>query len=1077
MEVMPTLTRMAHQPLQLWSKIRSDLNEILYTDDAIKQEFFVLSESKLGHNVKTGEEFFEALDNNFSEHCDVVEFVINLTEEIRLHVDDGATKMADTLRQYLQSLKDYDKELTSKGLGQKCFVGRQHELDLILRTIKYDECVKGILIHGMGGMGKTSLAVEGCRRLYIEDKWNVCKIDLREYSALRDLICNTLTKLGEKLSVSSTDQNADDLSGENQKYLKELLIRRCCDQTTNTVFFFDNIDDILEKDRNQFMLFTQQLLEKLPSFCANDDSQSKIRVLFTARKTLLDNSLAVKIIGTSILEVEIVGLEEKAAIDLFNTTSAMKSDPETVKKILSFCGNCPLAILSLCNSIRNSNITPDKLLLTFQMTQNETSAFDTFGVEACLKQSYERLDENLQQYLVMLFVFRTAKFDIDAASAIRGNNKKWGKANTCLDLVHLKSRHFVEMAFEDFSSGRSKFYCLHPLVVQFLFKKSQSEERSNALLDTAMNRFIEYFDGIVSSIALDFHAHPVESQKNLLENKIHIQNFFKYIIKSEGNLKHACVNLPKVVGEFRKDELCSFVLNDHERNEYYDQNINFAKLNEFVLDEIYWKTAKARLYFDIDRSDECDSLLSEIENIIKSKSIPSEGQVHAVLGMFYWMKGRLLNANNCCKDSLQCMEKSLSYYQKEPELCKTELANTYNSIGVIYYKQKEFERSEEYHKKAVEVENQVSQNEKDAIGINLQVYYTNIATALFAQWQKHAGSSVSEELNRHFITEAEDYYTLAINHDPKPSEDRAKKLTNRGKLYLVRKKFDAAEQDLLESLQIRESILVPPNVNLTLAYHNIGHLFIQKGQVPGTDAKTVADCFAKAANYYDEAKFQIERGGLAVTDPAYKTIVKNHKLALKVLMDERRSEQVKQFYQDFEAGKYSKKIKKCRSIDKTMTKSERLASTGKSFEGKSDSESDKSESEDESSSDSLSDQSSSEDITGDEECYNYGDDDFISDDGGLSDETSPQNAIEESQVSKETRMSAPDLNDGPCNKRRALPRPERETLDSGIDSLTSVPSEGSFTDTDDILSSKRKRLVSMASGGSLEDNVFTNCDK
>lgn len=160
-----------------------------------------------------------------------------------------------------------------------------------------------------------------------------------------------------------------------------------------------------------------------------------------------------------------------------------------------------------------------------------------------------------------------------------------------------------------------------------------------------------------------------------------------------------------------------------------------------------------------------------------------------------------------------------------------------------------------------------------------------------------------------------------------------------------------------------------------------------------------------------------------------------------------------------------------------MTKSERLASTGKSFEGKSDSESDKSESEDESSSDSLSDQSSSEDITGDEECYNYGDDDFISDDGGLSDETSPQNAIEESQVSKETRMSAPDLNDGPCNKRRALPRPERETLDSGIDSLTSVPSEGSFTDADDILNSKRKRLVSMASGGSLEDNVFTNCDK
>lgn len=59
----------------------------------------------------------------------------------------------------------------------------------------------------------------------------------------------------------------------------------------------------------------------------------------------------------------------------------------------------------------------------------------------------------------------------------------------------------------------------------------------------------------------------------------------------------------------------------------------------------------------------------------------------------------------------------------------------------------------------------------------------------------------------------------------------------------------------------------------------------------------MAKCFAEAADYYDEAKFQIERGGLAVTDPAYKTIVKNHKRALKVLMDERRSEQVEQFYQ------------------------------------------------------------------------------------------------------------------------------------------------------------------------------------
>lgn len=44
-----------------------------------------------------------------------------------------------------------------------------------------------------------------------------------------------------------------------------------------------------------------------------------------------------------------------------------------------------------------------------------------------------------------------------------------------------------------------------------------------------------------------------------------------------------------------------------------------------MLDEIYWKMVKVRFYFDIDRFDECDSLLSEIENIIKSKLILLEG--------------------------------------------------------------------------------------------------------------------------------------------------------------------------------------------------------------------------------------------------------------------------------------------------------------------------------------------------------------------------------------------------------------------------------------------------------------------
>lgn len=127
-----------------------------------------------------------------------------------------------------------------------------------------------------------------------------------------------------------------------------------------------------------------------------------------------------------------------------------------------------------------------------------------------------------------------------------------------------------------------------------------------------------------------------------------------------------------------------------------------------------------------------------------------------------------------------------------------------------------------------------------------------------------------------------------------------------------------------------------------------------------------------------------------------------------------------------------------------MTRSERLASTGKGFEGnceskssqlESEDKSSQSESEDKSSSDSLSDQSSSDDITGEEDSDNI---------GGCLNEALPGNTYAVSQEAIETCLSS---SGEICNKSRALKRLYRETLDSGLDS-TSVPSKGSFTDTD-----------------------------
>ncbi|XP_062567828.1 uncharacterized protein LOC134230071 [Saccostrea cucullata] len=1053
---MQSSRRGRNQPLESWEGIKSGLIEVIDTDKDIEREFFNSSYTKLRQEIKNGEQFFQTLENNFGEHFHVVEFLINLTEDIGLHVDDGSTKVADSLREYLNGLKEYEIELNEKGLGTKCFIGREEELACIIQNLKTEKDRKGLLICGMGGMGKTSLAVEVCRHLYMEDKWNVFKIDLRGETTLRDLLRNTLTKFGERLPFSSTDNTAGGNIGESDlKYLQDLLIKRCNHEKSDTVLFLDNIDGILEKDRQRFLSFAQQLLQKSNTNSDEDDQfPSKMRIIFTAREKLI-SSKAVGLRRGLIQEVEIKGLNNAEAVELFTLTLGKEPDTDTVTKIVAFCGNCPLAILSLCNSIRGSELTPEQLLFQLQMNQKDAGEFDSFGIESCLEQSFRLLNKDLQRFLLELSVFRTAQFDIHAAVAIAGRSQSSKKAATALDLVHLKSRHFVEVTVEGLR--RSKAYSLHPLVVQFLIKKTEGMTAEDDLIKKARSRFIEHFDGVVQSISLDLQNDPMETQRKLIQNKTHIQSFFSYLITSEGKLRQTCVDSPSVMGEFRRDELCSFILSEHERKDYYDQYIQYAKENGLILDEIYFKTAKARLFFEIDRSDECEKLLNETEDLINRENSLDEGTKSPLLGLFYWMKGRFQNARSQYKNALAMFERSLKFYQEEPELYNTDIANIYNSIGVLYYNQKEYDKSECYHRKALKMA--LEHMGVDAEGINIQVYYTNIATALFAQWQKQSKSSILEESNRTLLNQAEEYYTLAIYHDPKASESRAKKLTNRGKLYLKMERYDDAEQDFQESLQIRKDTLVPPNINLTHAYHNVGMFYFRKGVNPET--KNKAECFVLAAKYYEEARFQIERGGLTLNDPAYELNKKYHKLALQTINDDRGLEKAKQFYLKFESGKFDKKIRRWKSIDETMTKSERLASTGKSFEKKSESNQ-SSDSEAEASSDSSDPDDSPVDITDEE-----GGDDFTEE--NIKSQITKSDDMAYGHEDMES-SSSPQKDLG---RNDEVEKMERDKLDSGIGSLASS-SAGSSSNTDDVVS-KRRRLVSMPSG-SLEDNVFTHND-
>lgn len=58
MESTSAIMLKTYQPLEQWTNIRSDLIQILDTEEAIKQEFFNLSKSKLGRDVKVSDCYF-----------------------------------------------------------------------------------------------------------------------------------------------------------------------------------------------------------------------------------------------------------------------------------------------------------------------------------------------------------------------------------------------------------------------------------------------------------------------------------------------------------------------------------------------------------------------------------------------------------------------------------------------------------------------------------------------------------------------------------------------------------------------------------------------------------------------------------------------------------------------------------------------------------------------------------------------------------------------------------------------------------------------------------------------------------
>ena len=195
--------------------------------------------------------------------------------------------------------------------------------------------------------------------------------------------------------------------------------------------------------------------------------------------------------------------------------------------------------------------------------------------------------------------------------------------------------------------------------------------------------------------------------------------------------------------------------------------------------------------------------------------------------------------------------------EKYLEPLHTDLAHTYNNIGVAYLHQGKYEEALKWLDKALEIDEQVS----DPLHPNLATLYNNIGIVYLNQgkyeeaikWfdkDLEISEKVSDPLHPSLATtynnkglvylnqgkykEALKWLDKALEIDEQVSDplhpSLATTYNNKGSVYLEQGKYKKALKWLDKALEIDEKVLDPLHPNLAISYYNKGSVYLDQGK-------------------------------------------------------------------------------------------------------------------------------------------------------------------------------------------------------------------------------------------------------
>ncbi|MDI3423783.1 AfsR/SARP family transcriptional regulator [Streptomyces luteolus] len=337
------------------------------------------------------------------------------------------------------------------------FTGRAKELAELLDPVAGsppgEQSVRVVAIDGMGGVGKTALAVQAAHQLAEQFPGGQLYVDLRGFTPGEQPVPpGTVLDTLLRMAGVPGDRIPDDPAGRTQLWRATLAGRKM-------LLLLDNAAD------------AEQIRPLLPA-------SPGCLVLTTSRARLLDLD------GVEWVSVGLMTAEDSAAL-VAETLGAARVDaePEAAVELAELCGQLPLALRIATARLRNRPRWTVSYLV--ERLRDETHRLNELrsgerGVEVTLQLSYQSMDERHRAAFRLLGLHPGKRIDVRSAAALLGMDAR--EAEDTLELlldVHLLQQPDIGV------------YTFHDLVRSFAHKlRSGVTEEDDA---AAVERLLDYY--------------------------------------------------------------------------------------------------------------------------------------------------------------------------------------------------------------------------------------------------------------------------------------------------------------------------------------------------------------------------------------------------------------------------------------------------------------------------------------------------------------------------------------------------------------------------------------------------------